>query len=47
MVVPDALSRRPDQYLGAILVEPAARPKFIEAQTADLSDEFAEYKLYA
>lgn len=31
MVVPDALSRRPDLYLNAILVEPAARPKFIEA----------------
>ena len=31
MVVPDALSRRPDLYLSAILIEPAARPKFIDA----------------
>ena len=43
MIVPDALSRRPDLYVGNLLVEPADRSKFASAQTAESSEEFAEY----
>ena len=44
MVVPDALSRRPDQYLGNLVVtDTAVKTRLREAQSADQSDEFLEY----